>query len=613
MRSKLKLIFLFILTVVFGVLITLTSSAEEYKVGSGDDCDFSTVNDAFDSASDGDTIIITETIGSSGNTLNFGKSITYILDGGVTWTAGASCSATGKDVVILARNGNASFKPSSSMWCNSYNLTVNDLTSTSWSFGSLDGSILSVDLSLACIRLTYGVTFKEINLLPNSEIINVNNTEVRDTQYFVCTTFNMYEDSKIYGNYVQAYRGLIRATTLNIYGGEIYGNYNGEYGIAIVDTVNMYGGRVYNNYCSFTNSTAIEGLFENSTLNMYGGEICNNYIKGTTTEKHSVLYGAKHIIDGSIHDNYYFTSWTTPTKENDVYSIPNLDLSNGTEMGNGLGSTTVYEYSVIFKEASSSIISAYLVNGDTIKSTVSGATSISVPEGYAWVLSAEQDCSYFVTPDLSSSGAYYGVNHDITDTVAIAYPNGFTKNGEKGYSCSNVSCSYIEVTETLVPIFTPNGYSYNSDKTAFNGGYSVNKDALDAYNALNDDISFGIIIVNPAYLGDSFFDSNNKLTATEKSIQVEILSSDYSNFNFSINGFTNNTIKALELVVASYAISGDTIEFIQAEYDLTSTPAVSKVEKSDATLYTVSLNTVVNRNSIEQIPVYSVPSTKEEE
>ena len=88
----------------------------------------------------------------------------------------------------------------------------------------------------------------------------------------------------------------------------------------------MYGGKVYNNYCNFTNSGVTEGIFNNSTLYMYGGEICNNYIKGVSSGAHSVLYGNKHIVNGSVHDNYYFTSWTAPTKTDNVYSIPNLDI-----------------------------------------------------------------------------------------------------------------------------------------------------------------------------------------------------------------------------------------------------------------------------------------------
>lgn len=63
----------------------------------------------------------------------------------------------------------------------------------------------------------------------------------------------------------------------------------------------------------------------------------------------------------------------------------------------------------------------------------------------------------------------------------------------------------------------------------------------------------------------------------------------------------------------SYRREYHNTEFIQAEYSLSDTPAVSSVEKTDGKLYTVSLNTIVTHNVLEKLPVYTVPANNDEE
>lgn len=56
------------------------------------------------------------------------------------------------------------------------------------------------------------------------------------------------------------------------------------------------------------------------------------------------------------------------------------------------------------------------------------------------------------------------------------------------------------------------------------------------------------------------------------------------------------------------------VEFIQAEYSLSDTPAVSLYKAEDASLYTVTLNTIVEHNTeLEKLPDYVVPTSKDDE
>ena len=109
---KKKLIISLALVVTLIAIFAVSVSAKEFIVNTADE-----FNTAYAEATDGDTIVIKASISAK---FNFGKTITYILDGGVKWSATGGygtnmCDATGKDVKVYARNGNGTFYPASSM------------------------------------------------------------------------------------------------------------------------------------------------------------------------------------------------------------------------------------------------------------------------------------------------------------------------------------------------------------------------------------------------------------------------------------------------------------------------------------------------------------------
>ncbi|MBQ2810524.1 MAG: hypothetical protein IJF11_06500, partial [Clostridia bacterium] len=90
--------------------------------------------------------------------------------------------------------------------------------------------------------------------------------------------------------------------------------------------------------------------------------------------------------------------------------------------------------------------------------------------------------------------------------------------------------------------------------------------------------------------------------ATKGFVVADMSASEYSNIKVMIDGLGAN--KSLELVIALYAYTdGADVEFIQSE-DTNS--ACSSVEKTDATLYTVSLTSVVDKPnaSVDALPPY---------
>lgn len=208
------------------------------------------------------------------------------------------------------------------------------------------------------------------------------------------------------------------------------------------------------------------------------------------------------------------------------------------------------------------------------------------------------------TSGAEATSGSYGVHTVIpslgghTDKIVIVYANGFDKEGSKSVACA--VCSEVLSEATVVnPIFVHEGYSYklNGDVTGIESAFKVDKDALKAYEqASGKKITFGMIIANPTYLGESFF-LNGIITASKGAIQVQVDMGDYSIFSCYISGFQKIDPQVnLELVIAGYTYEGDdvsTLKLMQKTYEVgDESPAVSKVTKSDATLHTVNIANV---------------------
>ena len=204
-------------------------------------------------------------------------------------------------------------------------------------------------------------------------------------------------------------------------------------------------------------------------------------------------------------------------------------------------------------------------------------------------------------------------SHNFIET--LTYPNGFVANGVYTKVCQNLAtctCQNIVDGEESVkkPIFTAladNGYSTNGDGIAF-GGFVVNTDEFGLYNDLNEnDITFGIFVANPKYVGDTFM-KDGEVNATSGFLKVDMTSDEYTNIKIMLDGFTGKA-QNLELVISLYAYTdANDVEYIQSEHTAC---ANAKVTKTDATLYTVTLNSVDKKQNAGQID--ALPEYKKDE
>ena len=586
-----KALILLIMLLMCILTLTLAVSAEEYTVSTSDE-----FNTAFASAQDGDTIVITADISTN---FDFGKTITYILDGGVRWTANAGYvsgvdvnTAEGKTVSIYSRNGNGVWYPydSRGMWCNDGYYSY-DFNETTWNIGSLDGNKMTIDLSNITGRLFYGspaneIKFKEINFLPGAVVSGANKT-AQDGNLFKAATINMYEGAEFFGN--NSVNVMLDAGTFNMYGGMIYGNVCG-YGNGFLNAsiINMYGGEIFMNYQTYSYGNGYGLINAINGLYIYGGSIHNNI--GRATDKYGLVISNNAGYNkplyqwgnDAIHDNYsttaltvernssgYFVEYDSATDTWGTYdesakkytgiqapaanSVQFLDV---TAVSSGMGfKVTNFDYSVIFKEANSKVIDAFMVKDGAVLKSVSALKEVTAPEGYTWASKANY-CEA-VTPVTNAQGTYYvavahtfeGDDHDCTTgescTVcpyeiaglahnlveSLTYTK-YTENGTYICDCTNEGCTVMDKNEKTPPIFITSGYSV-SEAGSIMQGFAVDREVLGEFTRVNGNIiTFGMVA---GVKGEAYNTLDGKLfnaDGTKRNDRVAVV--DYTSLNYDV-------------------------------------------------------------------------------
>lgn len=195
-------------------------------------------------------------------------------------------------------------------------------------------------------------------------------------------------------------------------------------------------------------------------------------------------------------------------------------------------------------------------------------------------------------------------NHDYTSEnaiiVSINYNKVYTANGVKTITCGRENCG-TNKEFTANPLFTTLGYSIKENNGyGIISTYVINAVALKEYEDINGAITFGIIMANANFDGQSAFMSKNDqdkyVLNSSYGVQLEIKNRDYSKVNATIDQFTQDEA-SLNLVMALYVIEGDNVTYIQHE-------AAEGVEyagsvKKDATLDIVTITNIAEINKIK--------------
>lgn len=205
-------------------------------------------------------------------------------------------------------------------------------------------------------------------------------------------------------------------------------------------------------------------------------------------------------------------------------------------------------------------------------------------------------------------------NHTVVES--LTYKNGFTQNGLYLCECIFNGCTVIDIKagdakSVASPLFGGGDGFSTKLEDGIAGGYLINVNAVNEYKRINGSLTFGIMAVNPIFLAgkDSFFDSNGKVNTTVGALQVSMVDNQYENISISITGFVGDA-EDLSLVIALYAYDDpQNVQFIQSS---TTKCADKNVTLGDTTLYTVTLASVKNANSVPtKLDAYIFPTNKE--
>ncbi len=186
--------------------------------------------------------------------------------------------------------------------------------------------------------------------------------------------------------------------------------------------------------------------------------------------------------------------------------------------------------------------------------------------------------------------------HDY-DEIAIQYANGFDKAGKITLKCS--SCSK-EKSEECEKMLTSIGYSVrNDDGNGFglSGGYMINQSLRTLYEALNAvTLDFGIIVLNPEHVVADSFMINGLISSTERALQISISETSISTVNVMIRGIDEDTVD-LDLIISAYIVEKKNGGIIDTSfYQADTSSMVESFVKTDATLYSVSYNSVAEKS-----------------
>ena len=168
------------------------------------------------------------------------------------------------------------------------------------------------------------------------------------------------------------------------------------------------------------------------------------------------------------------------------------------------------------------------------------------------------------------------LGHTKGDFIELKYDNGFLKVGYYYYKCAACdveSYTYTDKAEYQVPaIFVNNGYSYSG--TAILQGFTVNFEALGAYEATGKTVQYGLAVASVAKLGatNTLFDGT---TLKEGAFSVSFDDKkQYSIFEMQVTGLVDD-YKDAELFVCAYVIDGDTVTYISNGANTSTVEAVT--------------------------------------
>lgn len=264
-----------------------------------------------------------------------------------------------------------------------------------------------------------------------------------------------------------------------------------------------------------------------------------------------------------------------------------------------------------FSSITNATVVDYLAEGSKWTYTPSGTISTpTIVENYCTTLGVTKSHSatdaICNNTDLCTDCGYTTLTPHEGE-MSIVYPNGYNANGEKR-TCSNPVCGGSKPS-AIKPLFVPKGYSIKEiDGYGITATYVINDDELEEFEKLNGKLTFGVLMANANFDGQSEFmskdENGNYVLNTTRGIKAEMLDRGYSRIDMRVDNFSQNEA-TLNLVMSLYVVDENGIYYIQNDGTYAGT-----VTKGDVTLDIVTIVKIADIVGV-QLP-FVVPSTPSE-
>lgn len=324
----------------------------------------------------------------------------------------------------------------------------------------------------------------------------------------------------------------------------------------------IYGGKFINNYCDYSNNV----FYSDRPFYIADGETGNVTIEN---EPFKDFLGN----DCTVTKTFQHPNYTSIIASKIFYAEDGSATAYGYALNND-GEVSLYVHD---NKVSSSFDDFKLEND---KLTLVSGEQLYIKEGNLYKKVEDIDAALTISAanitGIKETATYY--IHTVGEADKIVYPDGFDKEGYSVYACKDCKKDFI-IENALDPIFKAIGYSVALDGSEIWGGYTINYEALNAYETVNKTtLSYGVIFANVNDKDVNNIDFENgkiQLRSNLKAIQVEFVdreylknsNDEYVKFNYKVSGFKPELPEYadLKLVIAMYVFEGENISFVQSE------------------------------------------------
>lgn len=303
------------------------------------------------------------------------------------------------------------------------------------------------------------------------------------------------------------------------------------------------------------------GYFSNtnlSTINVYGsGRIQLGGLLRHLSSKKALTIIFHEDCTSTVHLNYSGRGYSLPSNTLTNWSIilnPNLTYTAGYTNEDGSADISFYDKAVTGLTVTMAVTSEKAYEGIDLK-TVHGVRDCAASEApisavvktYCEIYNEHGEFSLVnacVNQCDKCLGMFASATPEHVLDFVIEYKNGYSVEGLKTTACTNEGCLHVDSTEVLKALFITKGYSKDTTANGIYFDFSVNNDAIEAYEAYlknvdaESTVSYGVVVAVADFdedeTNDTLFNAEGELKVG--TVEVKFNEKNYSNIKIKLTG-----------------------------------------------------------------------------